>query len=173
MGAMGKRGMGFLAGAVLTAVAARAESPGFGRPPRLVDHNGKIVGTVVATIDPVNTGGVPAEVWRRDRGFVVSLHAYPTIVFPILQRPLLHATADCSGTRYLSHRGGFVRQTSGIPQPAGEEFWYPSDPVQTLTWQSCEAFEYSPSDCAQSGFPSPGADGTACCFHTAEFCGGN
>jgi hypothetical protein len=98
-----------------TSVASSGNRPDFAHPPRLVDGTGKVVGTIVGG---TSGGLVDPNVWRRQGTFVVSFVAVPSsppaFATGSLGRPLLHATADCSGARYLKHDDGLEEDAIGL-----------------------------------------------------------
>ena len=145
--------------------------PALGRLPRVVDSNGRILGSLGGDTLSGALGGAPntspANVIRREGSTTVALQVN-RFGMEVPQIFLLHTSADCSGTAYLPIGHELVRRVSveydadtGAPVTA----YFPTSPAQTLTIRSRE-FVDTPVSCLANGNSPLGAN--RCCGAVAS-----
>lgn len=117
--------MGSVAAVVLAgllfASAVQAASPGNGRPFRVIDRNGALVGYTVSE----------NVVAREINGLWVSFYVHTGLgIFDSNAIYIYFTSSDCSGTRYIPHYSTFAEGTR-----VGGKLYYPLD-SQVLNPQS-------------------------------------
>jgi hypothetical protein len=143
-----------LVAALVTPSVARG--PAFSHPPRVVDSNGEVVGTLAGCatfLDFTN-----CAVIRRQNGQNFALRVESTFVFGGQGAYLVHDSSDCSGQRYLTNFGQQLSlalsvqsfDTSALGDSSSFEHYYAGPPVMQHAIHSCE-LRYAPgSDCANN-----------------------
>jgi hypothetical protein len=144
-------------GVVLALGQTAIAGPALPRAPRVVDINGRILGSLGS--DGVNPA---ANVLRRE-GSKLVVFRVTRLEISIEPVYLLHVRPDCSGPAYLAAPDQLVPRSTMAFDPykgLATTAYYPGDPIQTLTIGS-QQYVNPPAGCIANGHTPLGAD--RCC----------
>lgn len=134
----------------LSAGLSVAGGPALGRPPRVVDANGRVLGSLGS--DTVSDPEL--NVLRKQGPAIFGLQVRRDGI-SVTAADFYHAAPDCSDARYLPVGSELIRrsvQSRGIDTSSVVSVSFPGDPVQTLTIRAAEfSPPMTPADCIANG----------------------